>query len=630
MEERNSKVSPFHAGQLKNKINLWNSLRASTTITNILNGYRIPFVRKPPLTKLSQAKNKILDPSKTMSQQISNLLEMGAISVNKFNHGYLSPIFLREKSNGSHRLILNLKNLNFYVDTPKFRLVSLRKVSQIIQKGDYMVKIDISNAYYHIPVWDSHRRYLSFAFGNNIYNMNCLPFGLSSAPSVFSKISNWVASLLREEGIRTIVYLDDFLLLNKDAKLLAQQAQWTIGFLQDLGWHINLSKTNLTPTPKIEYLGLYWDSTENKKSLPDSKVSNIRDIITLTLCKNSWSWLSAKQLLGKLNFASNTVPLGALHCRSIQIAAKQLPDSQRNKVLQLPNIVKEELFWWFQNVNKSSTLQIAAPSAFVATDASGIGWGAIVNGKKLSGHWNTYQDLWHSNQKELWVFFEVLQRECTQLRGKTVIFQTDNRTAAAYIRRQGGTKSRKLLNMTAKILNLARSLDINVVPKYLPGKYNGLADSLSRLKTQQEWHLDVQMQTLIFQKMGTPEIDLFSSKASAVVPRYVSEDLKDTTSEYTDAFSRPWEYKLGWIFPPPALIPQVLQHMNISSGHYLLIVPNWEKAHWKPVVKKRALCPPLRIKNLKAHLRDLRTNLPPRDIQNLRLEVWKVRAGPLK
>lgn len=128
-----------------------------------------------------------------------------------------------------------------------------------------MVKIDISNAYYHVPVWDSHRRYLSFAFGKNIYNMNCLPFGLSSAPSVFSKISNWVASLLREKGIRTIVYLDDFLLLNKDAILLAQQAQWAVGFLQDLGWHINLSKTNLTPTPKIEYLGLSWDSTENKK-----------------------------------------------------------------------------------------------------------------------------------------------------------------------------------------------------------------------------------------------------------------------------------------------------------------------------------------------------------------------------
>ncbi|KOB76319.1 reverse transcriptase, partial [Operophtera brumata] len=297
-------------------------------------------------------------------------------------------------------LILNLKNLNFYVHNPKFRLISLRKVSQTIQKGDYMVKIDISNAYYHVPVWDSHRRYLSFAFGKNIYNMNCLPFGLSSAPSVFSKISNWVASLLREKGIRTIVYLDDFLLLNKDAILLAQQAQWAVGFLQDLGWHINLSKTNLTPTPKIEYLGLSWDSTENKKSLPYLKIANIRGIITQTLNKNSWSWQSAKQLLGKLSFASNTVPLGALHCRSIQIAAKQLPDSQRNKMLQLPNVVRQELSWWSQNVSKSSTLQVATPSAFVTTDASDIGWGATVNGKKLSGHWDTYQDLWHSNQKE--------------------------------------------------------------------------------------------------------------------------------------------------------------------------------------------------------------------------------------
>lgn len=79
--------------------------------------------------------------------------------------------------------------------------------------------------------------------------------------------------------------------------------------------------------------------------------------------------------------------------------------------------------------------------------------------------------------------------------------------------------SRKLLDISSKILNLAHSLDVSIVPKYLPGKYNDLADSLSRVKSQQEWHLDSQIQTLIFQKLGTPDIDLFGSKASAVVPQ---------------------------------------------------------------------------------------------------------------
>lgn len=599
---------------------------------NVLKGYRIPFIRKPPLIRLCKLncekfKPKVLE---ILSDHITDLLNIKAISPNKFATGYLSPIFLREKSNGSHRLIFNLKSLNFYVHPPKFRLISLKKVSQIIQRGDYLVKIDISNAYYHLPVWDSHRRFLSFYFQGQIYNMNCLPFGLSSAPSIFSKLTNWVATLLRENGIRTIVYLDDFLLMNQDPTELTRQADWTVKFLQELGWHVNVEKCVLAPKTRIEYLGLMWDTRLNKISLPHAKILNIRKSISQTLRKNKWCWYEAKQLLGKLSFAANAVSLGLLHCRIIQMSAKYLPVNQKYKMFLLQNQVKVELHWWLKNVSQPSMLQGSPPSAFIATDASDVGWGAIVNGKKLSGRWNNSQKQWHCNQKELWTVFIVLQMQREQLQRKTIIIQTDNRTAASYIRKQGGTKSRILFIMASKILKFAQENQMTLIPKYLPGRYNGLADSLSRHKSHQEWHLDHRIRTIIFQRLGTPEIDLFATKISAVVPRYVSEDHRDKLSEFTDAFSRPWSYKLAWIFPPPALIPRTLQHLNISHGHYILIAPRWEKAFWRAEVKKRAVRPPFRIKNLRAHLLDLRTNLPPRDIRNLSLEAWKIRAGVMR
>lgn len=565
-----------------------------------------------------------------MEQQIDALLKIGAISSNNFTKGFISPIFLREKQNGSHRLIFNLKSLNNYVHYSKFRLINLRKVAQLIQKDDYLVKIDISNAYYHVPVADSHRRYLSFAFKDHIYNMNCLPFGLSSAPSIFSKISNFVASLLRKEGIRTIVYLDDFLLLNDDPVALQLQAKWVVNFLTKLGWHINTNKSTLQPQKRIEYLGLIWDSHQNKKMLPFSKVQNISECIYTILNKDKWNWMVAKQLLGKLNFASNAIPLGFLHCRHIQMAAKSLPDTEKRKTFQLPQKVREELLWWLQNLSMSSTIQIAPPSTFITTDASDLGWGATVNDKKLSGPWKSFQNHWHSNRKELWSLLEVLRGEYQVLRGKTVIFQSDNRTAIAYLRKQGGTKSVKLLNIAEEILNLAHRYQIQIIPKYLPGRYNGLADSLSRLKSHQEWHLSPHLQSIIFRKMGTPEIDLFATKRSTVVPRYVSEDHRDKMSEFTNAFSKTWKYRLAWIFAPPALIPQVLQHLNHSHGLYIMIVPKWERAFWRPEIKKRAVRPPLKLRNLKDHLVDLRTNLPPPMIRHLHLEAWKIRAGPLK
>ena len=48
-----------------------------------------------------------------ISDNIKKLLEQEVIQMSPYEAGQIiSPIFLREKSDGSHRLILNLKNLN--------------------------------------------------------------------------------------------------------------------------------------------------------------------------------------------------------------------------------------------------------------------------------------------------------------------------------------------------------------------------------------------------------------------------------------------------------------------------------------------------------------------------------------
>ncbi|KOB71975.1 putative transposon Ty3-I Gag-Pol polyprotein [Operophtera brumata] len=58
--------------------------------------------------------------------------------------------------------------------------------------------------------------------------------------------------------------------------------------------------------------------------------------------------------------------------------------------------------------------------------------------------------------------------------------QSDNRLVVAYITKQGGTKSLHLLLTTHRILELASRYQINLVVRYLPGRYNDTADGLSR------------------------------------------------------------------------------------------------------------------------------------------------------
>lgn len=76
-----------------------------------------------------------------------------------------------------------------------------------------MAKIDLKDAYFLIKTHDDYKKYLRFQWGEQIYEFNVLPFGLSTAPYVFTKLMKPVAKLLRSAGFMSTVYLDDWFLV---------------------------------------------------------------------------------------------------------------------------------------------------------------------------------------------------------------------------------------------------------------------------------------------------------------------------------------------------------------------------------------------------------------------------------
>ena len=75
-------------------------------------------------------------------------------------------------------------------------------------------KIDLKDAYFVVPVWKDHRKYLRFVWKGSLLEFACLPFGQSAAPRLFTKVLKPVVALLRRAGIRLIIYLDDLLFMN--------------------------------------------------------------------------------------------------------------------------------------------------------------------------------------------------------------------------------------------------------------------------------------------------------------------------------------------------------------------------------------------------------------------------------
>lgn len=82
-----------------------------------------------------------------------------------------------------------------------------------------MASIDLQDAYFLVPIAEKYKKFLCFEFNNKLYEFNCLPFGLCTAPYVFTKLLKPVAQKLRSEGLVSVIYLDDILLFGKSKEL---------------------------------------------------------------------------------------------------------------------------------------------------------------------------------------------------------------------------------------------------------------------------------------------------------------------------------------------------------------------------------------------------------------------------
>ena len=156
-----------------------------------------------------------------MREQISLMLQKNAITeVPSDLPGFYSNVFLLRKASGGWRPVIDLKNLNAHFHAPHFRMFTTSSVLSSVEKRDYAFKIDLQDAYFHVPIHLSSRKYLRFAFENRVYQFQVLPFGLNTAPQIFTRLGHTVTAYLHRQGISVIPYLDDWLIHHPDRQVL--------------------------------------------------------------------------------------------------------------------------------------------------------------------------------------------------------------------------------------------------------------------------------------------------------------------------------------------------------------------------------------------------------------------------
>ena len=199
---------------------VWMSRCAEPWVVEVLReGYQIPFLSPPPLSRTPIQLSAYQPPSVrflALQQEVAALLEKEAIEeVVDPSPGFYNRLFVVPKASGGWRPVLDVSRLNKFVLLTSFSMESPRTVMDAVCRGDWMFSVDMQDAYFHVPIHPDSRKYLRFVFRGKVFQFRALPFGLSTAPQVFTRVLCPFARWLHLLGVRILLYLDDWLVLAK-------------------------------------------------------------------------------------------------------------------------------------------------------------------------------------------------------------------------------------------------------------------------------------------------------------------------------------------------------------------------------------------------------------------------------
>jgi hypothetical protein len=507
-------------------------------------------------------------------------------------------------------------------------------VRHTVRQGDFLAKVDLTDAYFTIPIFRGHRKYLRFRWGRKTFEYTCLPFGLCASPWVFTKLLKVAVTFLRRSGIRLVIYLDDLLIVGTTTQECSDAVAQVIHVLESLGFLINFNKSETVPTQCIEYIGLITNSVSMSFCLTDKKICDIRRLCTEVLKKGKCSLRQLAKIIGNLNWASYAVNFAQAHFRSLQatfISSSRTNNDNLDAVIYLNDDIRADLKWWTTSADFTSgkPLLLSRPDMRLSSDACLSGWGAVCLDVKTGGPWSGSEIGRHINNLEILAALKALECFASSLFDCTIEIEIDNTTAVSYINKLGGCRSKDLCDVSLRIANFCEERKIFLTAIFVPGTANVLADAESRRSLSAgDWRLSPTAFMSICLQWPV-QVDLFASEWNHQLPRFVSW-FPQPKCWKVDAFSFPWKGLGAFCFPPFSLIPFCLSKLMREEAEAIFVTPYWPSQPWFPIIMDLAVAVPRLLRPSPDLLTTpLGESHPLVQNDSIRLIAWKLSGSAL-
>ena len=265
-----------------------------------------------------------------------------------------------------------------------------------------------------------------------------LPFGLRSAPKIFSAVADFIAWVLHNHHIaHQLHYLDDFLFLGAPPTDEAQRALDTVlTVFRTLGIPVAVHKTE-GPATTLVFLGIILDTLGSQLRLPEDKLARLQTLLDSWCGKKRCRRHELESLLGHLSHAATVVRHGRTFLRQLFSLLSRVRSNHH--FVHLDAGARADLQWWrifLCQWNSRSFFPGSPPSITVTSDASGaFGCGAF---STTHGWFQlSWPSSWHSTNiatKELVPIVLSAALWGPTWARKCVCFETDNMAVVEILR----------------------------------------------------------------------------------------------------------------------------------------------------------------------------------------------------
>ncbi len=422
----------------------------------------------------------------------------------------VSPMGIVPKDEDKFRITTDLSsppglsiNDGISPDDVKIKYVGTSDIVDMIESAGtpcWLWKCDLKSAYRHVAISDEDSMLQGVEWFGMFFVDLFLPFGLRSAPFIFSAIAAALAWIATQDNsdlfLKSLLhYLDDFFGAQKTREGAHGAVSRFKEIAESLGFHINPKKTEIGQV--ITILGNSWDTQLRLVRITDKRRAKYHNKLVDLLSRKSVRIGTLQEVAGCLECVAQLLWFASPFRRQFY---DRIAGRSHHKFVSIDDTeFRKEVIWWLGVLHDLPGLPFdwikldpeTTHDVILFSDASTSYGGGVFCAKRWFQLCWKESDTFCKNEKDIQVLemFMVVAAALTwgsEWRGKAVLFWIDNQSDL-YANRRGKSGNKLVLDLLKTLAMLSLTYHFKYAMKYIPSEENAKADHLSRFPAAGQW-----------------------------------------------------------------------------------------------------------------------------------------------